>query len=431
MFIGSINRYMRAVLEQAAGQWKGLPVYVACSGNFTVERILARCGVGAIHSNDVSIYSCALGWHLAGTPVQYTVAEQAGEYAWLGDYLQPGVPTIATLLLTGEMLKVGGDNAYARRMRTEYRRRWADLHAKTVERVAKAIGGFKLASYFAGDCREFLANVDPRGAVCVSFPPTYEGGYERLYKKLEAIFDWPRPAYDVFSPEDFDQFSQTVRSFRHWMISSDAPQPALAHQHVATVQTSLLSKPVFMNADGAPHRLATAAQNLGRNPWAPRTDAVVEPIQVVRIEGKVMNAIRSMYLNPKIIPAMPTRCYAVLSDKKLIGAFGVSLPSGPLPCDIYLMADFPVRPTPHKRLSKLILACLVSKEVQADLEQWLCSRIKVIGTTAFTDKPISMKYRGLFEVHSRAEGRVNYLGEAGRWSLSEGYQQWKIQHSAK
>jgi len=30
---------------------------------------------------------------------------------------------IATLLLTGEMLKVGGDNAYARRMRTEYRRR--------------------------------------------------------------------------------------------------------------------------------------------------------------------------------------------------------------------------------------------------------------------------------------------------------------------
>jgi hypothetical protein len=41
MFIGSINRYMRAVLEQAAHSWKGLPVYVACSGNFTVERILA------------------------------------------------------------------------------------------------------------------------------------------------------------------------------------------------------------------------------------------------------------------------------------------------------------------------------------------------------------------------------------------------------
>jgi hypothetical protein len=109
MFIGSINRYMRAVLEQAASQWKGLPVYVACSGNFTVERILARCGVGAIHSNDVSIYSCALGWHLDNAPKRYVIKDQ--EYSWLQPYLEPGPSTIATLLLAGEMLKVGGDNA--------------------------------------------------------------------------------------------------------------------------------------------------------------------------------------------------------------------------------------------------------------------------------------------------------------------------------
>jgi hypothetical protein len=70
------------VLETAAGRWKGLPVYVACSGNFTVERVLARCGVGAIHSNDIE------------------------------PYLDFGPATIATSLLAGEMLKVGSDNAY-------------------------------------------------------------------------------------------------------------------------------------------------------------------------------------------------------------------------------------------------------------------------------------------------------------------------------
>ena len=107
MFIGSINRYMRCVLESAAGQWKGLPVYVACSGNFTVERILAGCGVAEIHSNDVSIYSCALGWHLANTPRRFVIKAQ--DYSWLGPYLDPGPATIATLLLAGEMLKVGGD----------------------------------------------------------------------------------------------------------------------------------------------------------------------------------------------------------------------------------------------------------------------------------------------------------------------------------
>jgi hypothetical protein len=64
VFIGSINRYMQAGVRAPAERWRGLPVYVACSGSFTVERILARCGVGAIHSSDVSICSCALGWIL-------------------------------------------------------------------------------------------------------------------------------------------------------------------------------------------------------------------------------------------------------------------------------------------------------------------------------------------------------------------------------
>ena len=462
MFIGSINRYMRAVLEQAAlrpgsgqGGWQGMPIYVACSGNFTVERILARCGVGDIHSNDVSIYSCALGWMLAhdspdfgGWDGAYRVKEQAGQFAWLGEYLHDGPAVVATLLLTGEMLKAGGNplaepdalTAYARRMREEYRRRWPELHAKTVERIKRATDGLKIASFFAGDCREFLAKAKqqagPEGAVCISFPPTYKGGYERLFKKLDAIFDWPRPNYQVFSPEDFEQFSQSVRSFRHWMISSDTPQPALSgaegrDYHVATVQTSLLSKPVFMYSDSAPTRYAAARQNIGRNPWPPRTDEVVEPIEIVRIDAKTMNAIRSLYLAQHITVCDAPRNYAALAAGRLIGAFSFALPRGPLPCDLYLLSDFAVRPSPHKRLSKLILACVVSREVRADLEQWLCTRIRTIGTTAFTDKPVSMKYRGIFDVHSRTEGRVNYLGPAGQWSLKEGYQQWKLKHSTK
>ena len=430
MFIGSINRYMRCVLESAASQWRGQDIYVACSGNFTVERILSRCCVGRVFSNDVSIYSCAVGWHLAGQSARYKVKGQANEFAWLADYLEPGPSTIATLLLMGEMLKVSGDNPYAKRMQGEYRRRWPELYAKTVERVQKATANLRLAEYFAGDCREFLAKAD-RNAVCISFPPTYEGGYERLFKKLDAIFDWPRPAYEVFSPEDFEQFSQTVRSFRHWMVSSDAEHSALAAQHVATVQTSLRSKPVYMYCDQAAPKLALAHQELARNPWAPLTDEVVEPVQVVRIDGKVLNAIRSVYLNPHIMPAMPQRCYAVLSAGKLVGEFGVSWGRGYLPCDVYLMCDFAVRPSPHKRLSKLILAALLSKAVQIDLEQCTCSRVKVIGTTAFTNKPVSMKYRGLFEVHNRGEGYINYFGQAGRWSLEEGFQWWKSNHSTK
>ena len=111
MFIGSINRYMRAVLETASQGWRGRPVYVACSGNFTVERILAQCGahasqpgdasqsfIGAVYFSDVSIYSCALGWHLASRNASQGCAwyghgfrgkEQAVQFSWLQPCLAP------------------------------------------------------------------------------------------------------------------------------------------------------------------------------------------------------------------------------------------------------------------------------------------------------------------------------------------------------
>ena len=150
-----------------------------------------------------------------------------------------------------------------------------------------------------------------------------------------------------------------------------------------------------------------------------------------QVEEAVMNAIRSQYLAQHITPCDAPRNYAVLSAGKLIGAFSFALPRGPLPCDLYLLSDFAVRPTPHKRLSKLILACVLSTEVRHDLEQWLCSRIRALGTTAFTDKPVSMKYRGLFAVHSRGEGMVNYIGPTGRWTLQEGFRWWKQNHSQR
>jgi hypothetical protein len=86
MFIGSVNRYMRCVLESAASQWRGQDIYVACSDNFTVERVLSRCGVGQIFSNDVSIYSCALGWHLTNTLHPFVIKAQ--EFNWLEHILQ-------------------------------------------------------------------------------------------------------------------------------------------------------------------------------------------------------------------------------------------------------------------------------------------------------------------------------------------------------
>ena len=97
-------------------------------------------------------------------------------------------------------------------------------------------------------------------------------------------------------------------------------------------------------------------------------------------------------------------------------------------CDLYMMTDLAVT-APIPRLSKLVLAAALSTEIQTLLEQRYCRRVETIGTTAFTDKSVSMKYRGLFDLRSRKEGQLNYLARAGRWSLEEALAWWTTTQS--
>ena len=64
--IGAINGDMRSMISELFPKDGSLPLYVGCSGNFTIERIIVGMGVKKIHGNDISLYSCAVGSYLTG-----------------------------------------------------------------------------------------------------------------------------------------------------------------------------------------------------------------------------------------------------------------------------------------------------------------------------------------------------------------------------
>lgn len=172
MFIGSINQDLRGLLAELAPAWKDRSVYVGCSGNFTVERILAKEGVTQLHSNDISLYSCVVGRHLVGDDLEVRLKPD-DQHDWMQPYLTPGVSTIAHLLLTMEYVKfVGRVEPYHRRMAAAYRSNWPTMHEKTVARVKAALADLRLSHFFAGDVVDHVRNA-PQDAVVISFPPTY------------------------------------------------------------------------------------------------------------------------------------------------------------------------------------------------------------------------------------------------------------------
>ena len=115
-----------------------------------------------------------------------------------------------------------------------------------------------------------------------------------------------------------------------------------------------------------------------------------------------------------------------------MAAFVVSSSKWKLPEDkpaIYLMADLAV-PSAEKRLSKLVLLCLLSKEVKTLLDVKRLENHTYVTTTAFSLNPVSMKYRGIFTLHSRKQQKyangyaLNYYAHLGEASLEQQLQRW-------
>lgn len=431
MFIGSINQDMRAIVSEMCSRWKDIPVYVGCSGNFTVERILAKKGLTNIHSNDVSLYSCAVGNYLVGKPTRIEVVEP--RFDWLNQYLQTNEDVIATLLMCSEYFKyVDKELPYYKRIAEAYRSQFDRMQKQTVEVVKKALDDVNIEGFHPQDVIDYMREA-PQECVAISFPPTYKGGYEKLYQKINEVFDWDVPDYVVFDDERFAEFNSLIMQKKYWVTLRDYDVEELKPFLRGVVQTSARSKPVYVYSNcetkcriTMPHQ-KTEKVNIKR-----ATGELNGDLRIVKITQAQLNTLRSEYLAKGIIPATASVSFGILVGDELVGAIGMSRSSylgGWV--DAYMMSDFCIRPSIYKRLAKLVLVAALSKEMKEILEQSLAMQVNTIGTTVFTKKNVSMKYRGMFEIYSKKEGAINYVAPAGRWTLKEGFEWWKKNHSLK
>lgn len=68
MFHGSLPDSVQQIMGDCIRDWKCTDIYVGCSGNFTIERMLKSVTNARLHGNDVTIYSCLLGRYFSGAP---------------------------------------------------------------------------------------------------------------------------------------------------------------------------------------------------------------------------------------------------------------------------------------------------------------------------------------------------------------------------
>lgn len=430
MFVGAIPSPIRSMLREAFAKQPPEDLWVGCSGAFTVERTLHDLPCRMV-GNDVSLLSCAFGAYLAGAPLTVTVKDEA--WKWLDEFLTPGPAQLATLQLCTAMLQgVGKTSAYYLRVQRAFRSQWAELHADTQAKIEKTLLGMKLGGFACEDVVEFVRR-SPATCAIVTFPPTYKGGYERLYKGLDAVFEWARPTYEMFDEPRMEELLDLVLLRPRWMVARDHEIPRLQRFERARVRSS-----------GKRELVVYSTEALCR---VVSTDQVLEPVDQPRLvdheigPGSRMwlaaltpgefNTLRAENMSKRIQTANTSGLqYAVLVDGRVIGAF-MLVPGTLGISEVYVMSDFAIGGSAYPRLSKLVLAAILSTEARSLAEQKWCRRCWSVMTTAFTEKASSMKYRGLFEEHSGKEDHVNYQAPAGRWSLAEGLAWWVEKHGKR
>lgn len=431
MFVGAINEDVRGLLSEISRSWQDLPIYVGCSGNFTVERVLSRNGVKRLHGNDVSLYSSAVGNYLTGREFEIGIKDE--RYEWLSRYMKDAESRIALLLVCSEYFKfVDKEQIFYKRTARGYESQFEKLHEQTVLNVKRALDGLRLEEYTCGDVVEYMMSA-PEESVAISFPPTYKGGYEKLYAKLNSVFEWAAPEYEIFDAERRQKFNEALQNKKYWVTLDDKPNAELQEKLIGRFQSSGRSHAVYVYGNvETPKRITKPHQKLESVNIPRGTGELHGDLRLIRLTSGQLNTLRSEYLSKKIVPASADVSIGVMAGKELIGACGISRSTylGGI-ADAYMMSDFSVSPSKYKRLSKLVLAAALSTEMKEILEAEMRQEVNTIATTAFTERASSMKYRGLFDVYNKKEGVINYLARAGRWTLKEGYDWWQSNHGQK
>lgn len=436
MFVGALPSRLATYIGKGVAASGFQQVAVGCSGNFTVERALVGTGV-RVRSNDLSLYTTALGRAIcdpAGPPTT-TPFE-----SWLEPYCQTALDLFCTVLtLSGNW--DWRECAAVEAKRFAVQRDFPAFHAKTMEKLGPTLRGLRevVQDYYCGDVGEhFVRNTElPK----LAFFPTYAGSYDKLWRKLDSFFrTWERPDAPLLNKARIETLAaEMIRQGAYVYVSDTRELGERVGARLACTFDREGKKRIYVWSDFLPVNIFSEKTNHaeGRVKVAHFLGdpakiglALLSSKQAFWVRDLLThNQVRKLALNP--IGGMAD--IGIVGEDGLIGAIGiVGAYEGLLESrKTFLMYDLAV-PGLHPRLSKLMLSLTLAAEVQTIVARTVKHPpAESIVTKVFTDKPVSMKYRGVYELTKREPGMLAYTGLYTGRKVSDVVGEWWKKYGMK
>lgn len=162
--------------------------------------------------------------------------------------------------------------------------------------------------------------------------------------------------------------------------------------------------------------------NVEANEIAPPDDLKIEKpelLKIVKVSSDYLHLLQKKYIRKVDKVSKCTYAFVVMYDKYTLGGFGFTLPkhNG---YDLFQLTDFCTN-NAIPRLAKLILYCIQSKGVQRELSRRMHKLCEKVISLAYTHKPVSMKYRGVYNKVKEhcTSSYLAYEGELGLFKTNK------------
>ena len=422
MFVGAIPKKIAEQIVRSIDFSAWGDVYVGCSGSFRIEQaIRERHPNVRIFSNDVSALSCAIGAAATGQEFEIEFTNDLEVLNSLHD--GSALSAVAGLEVAITLSKYKSNNVFCRARRQAILADIDQIYSKQKERADKFLESVKIDGFYPGDFKKQIERAREQGGGVITFAPTYKGGYERLYKFLESNIKWSAPEYEMWDPEDsvtmITDMNEAGMKFG-FLTDQRLDFPVTAGFFPAN------NKGVYVYSNE--NNVSIRADHKKEAPfhYKPIDASLIGPdskVQIAEIPTDKMNFLKNVYLAKGINHTPGMANFIVLIDGMLAGGFIYAM-SGHIDktSSLYLLSDFSTARS--RKLSKLIPMLATSTSVLNMLaKRWLIS-VDYVSTTAFTNKPISMKYRGIFELYNRKENFLNYTSKPRNADPQTIFKQW-------
>lgn len=427
MFTGTTPPEVKPLLQDLMSNVSCKDVYIGCSGNFTTDRIMSQMGF-TVHSNDVSLYSKLISDILLDCDTELNVVNPELKLVfdrWEESKYKKLVQIMFAIRVSGFHLR---KNDYQEEMFDAFIEQSDIYYKNTIRKLEKDAFNFKIHDFYYGDFLDFLKSNSGKG-IGIAFPPTYKGGYEKIFSFIEESFEYERASYNLFDPNNCSDSILDVLDKGENIIYLDKDWDVLKNYLVGKINLGHNKRDIFVYS----------SVDTGRHYYFEREKCEFKSkieiidldhvfsgdtrIEIEQCKVSDVNYFKSFFMANKVDWSTGGDFGLVFkADGKAFGFASFSKQLSTLDT-IFMQSDFVVT-SKQEKLSKLLIMLVKSHEVRKILARKFGNWYTSVKTTVYTKSPVSMKYRSVFALVKRDDGKLIYQAEFSNETIKSIYNLW-------